>query len=79
MALPQQLGDGPTHRVADRYEPVDSERVGHGDDVIGTVGEPEAAGRPDAPTVPAVVDRDHAEVAAEREEAREPVEVRRSR
>ena len=41
VAVPHQLGDRAAHRVADGDEPVDAERVGDGDHVVGEVLETE--------------------------------------
>ena len=58
VALPDQLGDRPAHRVADGDERVDAEHVAHGDGVVGAVLQAERLARPDAATVAAVVDGD---------------------
>ena len=75
MTVPGQLRDRPAHRVADHDEAVDAERVGDRDRVVGRVGHAEVDADTDAATVTALVEGDHAEVAAERAEAGEPVEV----
>ncbi len=41
VPVPHQLGDSTSHRVADRDEPIDAERVGDGDHIVGDVVEPE--------------------------------------
>ena len=77
VAPPDELGDGATHRVADDdggAVALGAQQLG---DVVGAVLEPEAAARPDAAAVAAVVEREHAEVLAERLEARPEVEVGR--
>ena len=75
MAVPDELGDGPTHRVADRDDPVDPELVGQRHGVVGAVAQAEGTGGRDAATVAAMVEREHPEAAAQRLEAGEPVEV----
>jgi hypothetical protein len=79
VTAPQQLGDGAAHRVADgdgRGGFDDGEQLG---DVVGAILEPEPAPTADAVAVAAVVERQHAEVLAERVVARVVVEVRGGR
>ena len=75
MALPDELGDRPAHRVADRHEAVDAQLASEGGDVVGAVLEAERLDRAQAAAVAAVIDGDDAEVLGERVEAGEPVEV----
>ena len=70
-----ELGDRTPHRVADRDEPIDAERVGDGDHVVGDVVEPERTLAPDPAPVAAVVVHEHAVVLAERPVARVPVDI----
>ena len=79
MAAPDELGDRAAHRVADRDDPVEAERVGEGGDVVGALLEAERLGRADAAAVAAVVEGDDVEVLGERRVARPPVEVGRRR
>src|SRR3954471_18465172 len=74
MSPPEQLGDGPAHRVADGEEPVDAENVGQRGDVVRTVGQAEAPGADAAPVAP-MVEGDHSVVRAQRVVAGEPVET----
>ena len=48
VLLPQQLGDGPAHRVADDDGRLDAEHVEQRGDVVGAVGQPEPAPRAQA-------------------------------
>ena len=75
VPVPHQLGDRATHRVADRDEPVDPERVGDGDDVVGDVVETERSLAADPASVTPVVVGEHVVVLGERSVARVPVDV----
>ena len=76
VAMPQQLGDRTTHRVAHGDELIDPEDVGQHRDVVRAVGEAEAIGRAQAEAVAAMVDREHVETRRECVVRREPVERR---
>ena len=75
MALPRQLRDRPAHRIADRDEGVDAQRVGHAHGVVGAVLEPERAARSQPAAVTALVERHDAPTFGQRRVAREEVEV----
>ena len=77
VAPPQELGDRPTHRVADRDDAIEAERGGEGGDVVGALLETERLRRSDATAVAAVVEGDDVEVGGQRGVARPPVEVSR--
>ena len=76
VALPRQLRDRATHRIADRDERVDAEPVGERSHVVGAIGEGEVVRVADAASVTAMVERDHAEPFTECGVTGEPVEVR---
>ena len=75
VAAPQELGDRPAHRVAEGDEPVEPDRVGHRDHVVGAILEPERGPRPDPRPVAPVIEGEHAEVLAQRSVGAEEVEV----
>src|SRR5437763_15899916 len=73
--MPGELGDRPTHRVADGDEAVDAESVGEGGSVVGAVGQTEAGTDGNTLAVAPVIEGQHVEVTSEGPEGREPVEV----
>ena len=72
---PHVLGDGAAHRVPDGDEPVDPQDIGHGDDVVGAIGEAKGAATADALAVAAMVEREHAVTLSEGAVAAEEVDV----
>lgn len=77
MTLPDELGNWPAHRVPDRDEGVDTERVGDGDHIVGTVDEPKRLLAAQPAGMAAMVERNNSIVLGERAIAGEVVEVGR--
>ena len=77
MAPPEQLRDGPAHRVAHHDDRPGAELVEESCRVVGDVGEPEPSPAADAASVPTKIGREHPVLLAQRLERVEPVQARR--
>ncbi len=77
MTLPEELGDGATHRVAHRDYWTDVQLFDQDGHVVSAILEVEGAPAPDTPAVAAMVECDHPVLGGQRTEAATPVEGRR--